>query len=115
MADISIIIPALNEAQSIGETLDAAARLKGDVEVIVVDGGAAVTVAEIALAEPFFLSVKVPRASTEASFIASEKVAVALALGESGVMPLAAWATPAAAKAASAASTRTSLDLIAQP
>ena len=38
---LSIIIPALNEARAIGATLDAAARVKGDVEVIVVDGGSA--------------------------------------------------------------------------
>lgn len=48
MTDISIIIPALNEAQSIGETLDAAARVKGVVEVIVVDGGSADGTAEVA-------------------------------------------------------------------
>jgi rSAM/selenodomain-associated transferase 2 len=38
---LSVIIPALDEAQSIGAALDAAARLKGEVEVIVVDGGSA--------------------------------------------------------------------------
>jgi rSAM/selenodomain-associated transferase 2 len=36
---LSIIIPALNEAHSIGATLDAARELRGRVEVIVVDGG----------------------------------------------------------------------------
>ncbi|HEY0405863.1 MAG TPA: TIGR04283 family arsenosugar biosynthesis glycosyltransferase [Pyrinomonadaceae bacterium] len=36
---ISVIIPTLNEAQSIGATLDAVARLRAPVEVIVVDGG----------------------------------------------------------------------------
>jgi rSAM/selenodomain-associated transferase 2 len=45
---LSIIIPALNEAQSIGETLDAAARVKGVFEVIVVDGGSADGTAEVA-------------------------------------------------------------------
>jgi rSAM/selenodomain-associated transferase 2 len=50
LTTISIIIPALNEAQSIGETLDAAARLKGDVEVIVVDGGSADETVEVARA-----------------------------------------------------------------
>lgn len=48
MTNISIIIPALNEAQSIGETLDAAARVKGVVEVIIVDGGSADGTAEVA-------------------------------------------------------------------
>ncbi len=48
MTSISIIIPALNEAQSIGETLDAAARVRGEVEVIVVDGGSADRTAEVA-------------------------------------------------------------------
>lgn len=50
MADISIIIPALNEAQAIGATLEAAARVKGEVEVIVVDGGSADGTAEAARA-----------------------------------------------------------------
>ena len=36
---LSVIIPALDEAEAIGETIDAAARAGGDVEVIVVDGG----------------------------------------------------------------------------
>jgi rSAM/selenodomain-associated transferase 2 len=36
---LSIIIPALNEAHSIGATLDAISQLLGRVEVIVVDGG----------------------------------------------------------------------------
>jgi rSAM/selenodomain-associated transferase 2 len=36
---LSIIIPALNEAHSIGATLDAVSELRGNVEVIVVDGG----------------------------------------------------------------------------
>lgn len=48
MTNISIIIPALNEAQSIGETLAAAARVKGVAEVIVVDGGSADGTAEAA-------------------------------------------------------------------
>lgn len=38
-AVLSIIIPALNEAHSIGETLDAVSRLSVHAEVIVVDGG----------------------------------------------------------------------------
>ena len=50
VANISIIIPALNEAQSIGETLDAAARVKDVVEVVVVDGGSADGTAEVARA-----------------------------------------------------------------
>ena len=45
---VSIIIPALNEAGAIGETLDAAARVKGEVEIIVVDGGSADGTAEVA-------------------------------------------------------------------
>jgi rSAM/selenodomain-associated transferase 2 len=36
---LSIIIPALNEAPSIGSTLDAVSQLSGRFEVIVVDGG----------------------------------------------------------------------------
>jgi len=36
---VSVIIPALNEERSIGAVLDAAARVSGTVEVIVVDGG----------------------------------------------------------------------------
>jgi len=50
LTNISIIIPALNEAEAIGETLDAAARVKGGVEVIVVDGGSADGTAEVARA-----------------------------------------------------------------
>ena len=38
---LSIIIPALDEARSIGATLDAASRVRGAAEVIVVDGGSA--------------------------------------------------------------------------
>lgn len=38
---LSIIIPALDEAETIGATLDAAAGVRGEVEVIVVDGGSA--------------------------------------------------------------------------
>jgi rSAM/selenodomain-associated transferase 2 len=45
---ISIIIPALNEARTIGSTLDAAALVRGRVEVIVVDGGSADATAEVA-------------------------------------------------------------------
>lgn len=47
---LSIIIPALNEAQSIGAALDAAARLGDGVEVIVVDGGSADETVEVARA-----------------------------------------------------------------
>ncbi len=36
---LSIIIPTLNEAHTIGATLDVAVRVSGDIEVIVVDGG----------------------------------------------------------------------------
>jgi rSAM/selenodomain-associated transferase 2 len=45
---LSIIIPALNEARAIVETLDAAARVRGEVEVIVVDGGSSDGTAEVA-------------------------------------------------------------------
>jgi len=38
-AAISIIIPTLNEASSIAQTLSAVARLDGSVEIVVVDGG----------------------------------------------------------------------------
>lgn len=37
--ELSVIIPALNEAHSIGATLDALTKLGGRAEVIVVDGG----------------------------------------------------------------------------
>lgn len=47
---LSIIIPALDEAQAIGATLDAAARVKGLTEVIVVDGGSADETVEVARA-----------------------------------------------------------------
>ena len=36
---ISVIIPTLNEQTDLGTTLDALARLRGSVEIIVVDGG----------------------------------------------------------------------------
>jgi rSAM/selenodomain-associated transferase 2 len=45
---ISVIIPALNEASSVGATLDAVSRLSGPVEVIVVDGGSDDDTREIA-------------------------------------------------------------------
>lgn len=45
---LSIIIPTLNEARSIGATLEATARMGGVVEVIVVDGGSTDATTEIA-------------------------------------------------------------------
>jgi rSAM/selenodomain-associated transferase 2 len=45
---LSIIIPALDEADAIGATLDAAARAGGGVEIIVVDGGSADSTVEVA-------------------------------------------------------------------
>jgi len=36
---LSVVVPTLNEAQSIGATLDAVSRLRGAVEIVVVDGG----------------------------------------------------------------------------
>ncbi|HEX7177527.1 MAG TPA: glycosyltransferase, partial [Pyrinomonadaceae bacterium] len=45
---LSIIIPTLNEARSIGQTLDAVMGAQGAVEVIVVDGGSVDGTAEIA-------------------------------------------------------------------
>lgn len=45
---LSVIIPALNEAHSIGEMLEALARVRGSLEVIVVDGGSADMTVEIA-------------------------------------------------------------------
>ena len=45
---LSIIIPALDEARSIGATLDAASRVRGAAEVIVVDGGSADATPEVA-------------------------------------------------------------------
>src|SRR5215207_2619593 len=47
---LSIIIPALDEARDIGAALEAAARVKGVAEVIVVDGGSADGTAEVARA-----------------------------------------------------------------
>jgi rSAM/selenodomain-associated transferase 2 len=47
---LSIIIPALNEAPSIGPALDAVSQLSGSVEVIVVDGGSDDDTREIARA-----------------------------------------------------------------
>jgi rSAM/selenodomain-associated transferase 2 len=47
---VSLIIPTLNEARSIGAALDAAARLRGGAEVIVVDGGSVDATIEIARA-----------------------------------------------------------------
>jgi len=45
---LSVIIPALDEAQSIGAALDAAARVGGEVEVVVVDGGSTDETVEVA-------------------------------------------------------------------
>ena len=45
---LSIIIPALNEAQTIGATLDAVAQVRGAIETIVVDGGSVDETARIA-------------------------------------------------------------------
>jgi rSAM/selenodomain-associated transferase 2 len=47
-ATLSIIIPVLNEAGSIGATLDAVKEVRGRVEVIVVDGGSLDGTIEIA-------------------------------------------------------------------
>jgi rSAM/selenodomain-associated transferase 2 len=47
---LSIIIPALNEAQSIGATLDSLSQLSDSVKVIVVDGGSDDDTREIASA-----------------------------------------------------------------
>ena len=48
MSQLSIIIPALNEAHSIGATLDAVAQVRGQREVIVVDGGSLDATVEVA-------------------------------------------------------------------
>ena len=45
---LSIIIPTLDEARSVGATLDAVAQLRGSFEVIVVDGGSSDGTLEIA-------------------------------------------------------------------
>ena len=47
---VSAVIPALDEARSIAETLDAVARVRGLTEIIVVDGGSADGTREIARA-----------------------------------------------------------------
>lgn len=45
---VSVVIPTLNEARSIGATLDAVSQVSGRVEVIVVDGGSDDETREIA-------------------------------------------------------------------
>jgi rSAM/selenodomain-associated transferase 2 len=45
---VSIVIPTLNEAAAIGQTLDAVGRLSGVSEIIVVDGGSSDGTVEIA-------------------------------------------------------------------
>ncbi len=45
---LSIIIPTLNEAQSISATLDALRRVHGNIEIIIVDGGSDDRTVEIA-------------------------------------------------------------------
>lgn len=45
---VSVIIPTLNEEESIGVTLEAIARVRGDFEVIVTDGGSDDATVEIA-------------------------------------------------------------------
>jgi glycosyltransferase involved in cell wall biosynthesis len=45
---VSIIIPTFNEASCLPQTLDAIARVQGDIEVIVVDGGSDDSTIEIA-------------------------------------------------------------------
>jgi len=45
---LSIIIPTLNEAHSLGGSLEALARMRGNTEVIVVDGGSSDRTTEIA-------------------------------------------------------------------
>src|SRR5829696_8873595 len=45
---VSIIVPTLNEEQSIGRTLEALRHAGGNTEVIVVDGGSNDSTAEIA-------------------------------------------------------------------
>lgn len=46
--ELSVVIPALNEACSLGETLAAVGRVRGSLEVIVVDGGSDDETIEIA-------------------------------------------------------------------
>ncbi|HEX8118009.1 MAG TPA: TIGR04283 family arsenosugar biosynthesis glycosyltransferase [Pyrinomonadaceae bacterium] len=45
---LSVIIPALDEARAVGAAVDAALRVRGDVEVVVVDGGSADETVEVA-------------------------------------------------------------------
>jgi rSAM/selenodomain-associated transferase 2 len=49
---VSVVIPTLNEAASIGPTLDAIARMRGPFEIIVVDAGSPDGTARIAARHP---------------------------------------------------------------
>jgi rSAM/selenodomain-associated transferase 2 len=49
---LSVIVPTLNEASVLGATLEAVARLRGPVEVIVVDGGSEDQTVDIACTHP---------------------------------------------------------------
>ncbi len=50
MSILSVIIPTLNEAACIGATADAVRRVRGNIEILVVDGGSCDGTAAIALA-----------------------------------------------------------------
>jgi len=58
---ISVIIPALNEAKALPDTLDALFRQPGDFEVILVDGGSDDSTLSIARADPRVQAVRAPR------------------------------------------------------